>query len=170
MPPSVSLLDRSASPDRAGQVASFLTLAAALYPASLAILALAGARLSWAWYQWISHAPLLPDAPRFREFRFNDHVIWLLLAAIALALLSPTHAIGLSAANVLVVVATIYAVRGTAIARTALLRASPLFILLLLLIMLPLFTVVPVGLTLLGIADTWLDFRRRMAPPPGVPS
>jgi hypothetical protein len=169
MPATVSLLDGGAA-DRAGQVASFLTLCAALYPAGLAVLALAGARLSWAWYQRIAHAPLLPDAPRFREFRFNDQVIWLLLAAIALSLLAPTRGIGLASGNALVVVATLYAVRGTAIARTALLRASPLFILLLLLIMLPLFTVVPVGLTLLGIADTWLDFRRRMAPPPGVPS
>ncbi len=73
-------------------------------------------------------------------------------------------------ANVLLLVLAMYWVRGLAVIRTALRRASPLVIGILILIMFPMLAFVLVGFTLLGVADTWLDFRRRMAPPSGVPS
>lgn len=167
MPAGDSLLDTSTT-DRAREAASFITLASVLYPAGLAVTALAGGRLTWAWYQRIARMPLLPDAPPFRHFRFNDHFIWVFLVSLGLLLLAGSGTLAVVAGNILAVTATLYALRGAAVARTTLMRASPFFILLLLLITLPLFYVVPVGLTLLGIADTWLDFRRRMAPPTGV--
>ena len=64
--------------------------------------------------------------------------------------------------------AVLYALRGAAVLRTAVLKASPMFIGLLFLMMLALFTVIPIGLALLGVADTWVDFRQRMVPPTGV--
>ena len=80
---------------------------------------------------------------------------------------SPVTLVG---ANLLTVVGVLYAARGAAVIRMSVLRASPIFVALLCLMMLALFMVIPIGLTLLGIADTWVDFRRRMAPPTGVPS
>ncbi len=165
MPPAADVLGEDAVVDRARQFALALRAGAALFPAGLALAALIGVRISWAWYQRIARTPLLPPARPFREFRFNDQLVWLLVASVAALLLSPSHGVTLAAGNVLAVVATLYAARGAAIVRMSLLRASPFFIGILLLIMFPLFTVVPIGLALLGVADTWLDFRRRMAPP-----
>ncbi len=131
---------------------------------------MASARLVWSWYQRISRTPILPDVAPFRDFRFNDHLVWLLVLLIALLLAPVPQAVTLAAGNAVVVLASIYVLRGAAIARTSLQRASPLFIGILLLIMLPFCWFYLIGLALLGIADTWLDFRRRAAPPSGVPS
>jgi hypothetical protein len=168
--PSGDALNEGALADRARQLASMVTVMAVLFPTGLALVALAGARLTWSWYQRIARTPVLPPAKPFAEFRFNDHLVWLLVLLIAPFLLPVPQSVLLFAGNALAVVATLYVFRGAAVARTSLLRASPLFIGILLLIMLPFFYIVVIGLAMLGIADTWLDFRRRAAPPPGVPS
>ena len=168
--PSGDALEEGAVADRARQFASALTVAAPLFPAWVALIAMASARLTWSWYQRIAHTPMLPPAKPFREFRFNDHAVWLLVLLIAPFLLPVPQSVTLVAGNALVVVGSIYILRGAAIAGTSLSRASPLFIGILLLIMLPFFYIVPIGLAMLGIADTWLDFRRRRAPASGVSS
>ena len=166
--PTGTALDEGALADRARQLASFLTVASVLFPAWVALLAMTSARLTWSWYQRIAHAPILPAAGSFREFRFNDQLVWFLVLLIALLLAPVPPAVRLVAANALLVVAAIYALRGAAVARTLLHGASPLFIGVLLLIMLPFFYIVPIGMATLGIADTWLDFRRRAARASGV--
>jgi len=168
--PSGDALEEGGVADQARQFASAITVAAFLFPAWLALIALASARLTWSWYHRIASAPILAPATPFRDFRFNDHLVWLIVVLIAPFLLSAPPSVTLVAGNALVVVGAIYCLRGAAVARTSLLRASPLFIGILLLIMLPFFYIVLIGLAMLGIADTWLDFRRRTAPPSGVPS
>ena len=168
MPPGVEIFGESAVTDRARQAATIITAGAAIYPATLAVTAFVGVRLAWSWYHSIARTPILPPAKPFREFRFNDQVIWLLVAAIGTLLIASTRSVTVGAGNVLTVLLVLYIARGTAIIRSSLLRASPMFIGILVLMMLALFTVIPIGLALLGIADTWVDFRRRMAPPPGA--
>jgi hypothetical protein len=168
--PSGNALDEGAVADRARQYALVATVAAFLFPAWLALIALGSARLAWSWYRRIARTPMLAPANPFREFRFNDHLIWLLVLLIAPFLLPVPQSVTLVAGNALVVVGLIYVLRGAAVASTSLQRASPFFIGILLLMMLPLFYIVFIGLAMLGIADTWLDFRRRMAPRSGVPS
>ena len=170
MPPAGDIIGEPAVTDRARQFATGLTVGVAFFPAWLAITALLGVRLAWSWYQRIARSPLLPPAKAFRDFRFNDHLVWLLVVSSAASLLAGSRPMSLAATNVLMVMGVLYALRGAAIIRTSMLRASPVFIGLLVLMMLALFTVIPVGLAMLGIADTWVDFRRRMAPPTGVPS
>jgi hypothetical protein len=168
MPAAGDLLTESATTDQARQFATGLTVGVSLFPAWLALWALAGVRLAWSWYYRIARAPFPPAAGPFRDFRFNDQMVWVLVVALAAALLGQARPVTLTATNVLVVVGALYALRGTAVLRTSVLKASPMFIGLLFLMMLALFTVIPIGLALLGIADTWVDFRRRMAPPPGA--
>ena len=168
MPPASDLLIESTTTDRARQFATGLTIGVALFPAWLALFALSGVRLAWSWYQRIARTPLFPPAEQFRHFRFNDQMVWLLVAALAAALLGQARPVTLAATNVLTVVGALYALRGAAVLRMAVLKASPIFIGVLFLLMLALFSVIPVGWALLGIADTWIDFRRRMAPPSGV--
>jgi Predicted membrane protein (DUF2232) len=168
MPPAGDLLTESGTTEQARQFATGLTVGVSLFPAFIALWALAGVRLAWGCYQRIAVAPFAPPAGQFRNFRFNDQLVWLLIASLGTALLGQTRPVTLAAGNVLLVIGALYAVRGTAVLRTSVLRASPIFIGLLFLMMLALVTVIPIGLALLGVADTWVDFRRRMAPPTGA--
>jgi hypothetical protein len=71
------------------------------------------------------------------------------------------------ASNVLLVSLTLYALRGAAVFRAGAGRATPIGLALYTLLTILMFAFVASGLTLLGLADTWLDFRRRMAPTTG---
>jgi hypothetical protein len=156
--------------DRTRQLALATTASATLFPGVLALTALLGSWLSWLWYHRIARAPIAPPAPPLRDFRFNDQLVWLLVLAIGLTLIHLSPSLDVVTQNVLLVVLALYWLRGLAVMRTAVRRASPLFIGVIVLIMLPMFPFVLVGFTLLGVADTWVDFRRRMAPPSGVPT
>ncbi len=169
-PPAVTgaALQPAGVDDRTWQLATTLTTMATIYPALLGLTAMLGSWLSWYWYQRIARRPLGPPAARLGQFTFNDQLVWLLVAAVGAALIHGSAALTLAADNVLLVVVAAYALRGLAIARIAVRRASPLFLGVLAVVMLPMFPFAATGFTLLGVADTWLDFRRRLAPPSGA--
>jgi hypothetical protein len=169
-PPTSDVLTMAAQPDLAHQLAMAATGMAVLSPAILTLVALLGVWLASTWYHRITRTPIVAPPPPLAEFRFNDHLVWLLVLSVALTLASTSRPVHLVTENLLVVVLATYWMRGLAVIRTALRRASPLVIGVLILIMFPMLAFVLVGLTLLGVADTWLDFRRRMAPPSGVPT
>ena len=170
-PPATSeVLSESAPADMAHQLALVVTGIATIAPALLALVALVGTWLASTWYHRIAVAPIDAAPGRLAGFRFNDQLIWLLILFVALTLIPATRDVHLVTENVLVVVLAMYWFRGLGVIRTALWRASPLVIGILILIMFPMLAFVLVGLTLLGVADTWLDFRRRMAPSTGVPT
>jgi uncharacterized protein YybS (DUF2232 family) len=160
----------AAPADFAHQLGTAVAMMAALAPALLALVALLGAWLASTWYGRIARTPITAPPPPLAEFRFNDHLVWLLLLFVGVALVHTSDNVHLVTQNVLVVVLAMYWLRGLAVIRTALRRASPFVIGILVLIMFPMLAFVLVGLTLLGVADTWLDFRRRLAPPTGVPT
>ncbi len=139
-----------------------------LYPAMLAIYALLGGWLAWTWYHRIAARPLgTPPAP-FRSLRFSDHLIWalILLGALVLVTLPPTGTIVVR--NLLLVVVALYAARGGAVLRTAMIPAPRFLVVILCLAAVPVLALVPLGCAVLGVADTWLDLRRRVPPPLGV--
>jgi len=149
----------------ARNLADGVASASSLTPGFLTLVLLVGGWLAWIWYSRITRHPISPPAKPFHEFRFNDQLIWALVAIAALALLAPTEALGTLAANLFVVVGGLYAARGMAVAQTGLRRMSPWFALVLYLLAFP---VLPFALFAIGVADTWLDLRRRMAPPQGA--
>jgi hypothetical protein len=139
--------------------------ASPLYPGLLAIAGIAGLRLAWSWYHRVAARPLgTPPAP-FRTFVFDDQLVWAWVAAVALVLIPVPEPWRLLGANMLLVLGVLYAARGLAIV-VAQSRgiAGPVGAVLTLVAMLVLPFVVG-GLTLLGLADTWLDFRRRLSTP-----
>lgn len=141
-----------------------------LYPAMVALYALLGGWLAWEWYHRLTRHPLgTPPAP-FRTFRFNDQLIWALVLLVALVLVDLPRGAELLVRNLLLVVATLYAARGLAVVRTAMIPAPRLFVVLLCLAAVPVLALVPLGFAVLGVADTWLDLRRRVPPPQGVVS
>jgi len=152
--------------DVAGQARAM----ARLFPAGIALAALAGLALAWRGHFWLSARPLGPVPAPFSAFTFSDQVIWLLVAALALVLipadpwLEPVQQLG---TNLLLVVTALYVVRGAAVLRATAGRVSTPFALVAFLIAVLMFVFVAGGLSLLGVADTWLDFRRRAAPANG---
>lgn len=160
--------DPKARQDLQNFVQPFLNSApqiAAYFPGLLALEALGGVLLAWDWHHRIASRPL-GIAPRpFREFRFNDHLVWGAIFTLGLVLAplpAPATAVF---TNVLMVWAGLYVLRGLAIIATLLAPApAPIKVLAVGLA----FLLIPVVLgacLALGLADTWLDIRGRIAPP-----
>jgi hypothetical protein len=147
------------------QSVALMHSASQLYPGLLAIAGFAGLRLAWAWYHRVAARPLgAPPAP-FRTFVFNDQLVWGWVAAAGLVLIPVAEPWRLLGANLLLVLGVLYAARGLAVVVSQSRGiAGPVGAVLTLVAMLVLPFVVG-GLTLLGLADTWLDFRRRLSTP-----
>ena len=153
------------------QTAAAIESAAPIYPALLVLGALLGLWVAWAWYHRIARRPLGLPAGRLADFRFSDQTLWLLVLALALLVTpaSPRMApVGVEALrdlgrNLLLVGAALYALRGLAVFWTAARLAPRAIVATLAVVALFLFPFAAGGLTLLGIADSWLDFRRRLA-------
>jgi hypothetical protein len=139
-----------------------------LYPALLFLAALLGPVVAWGWYHRIARRPLPPAPGRFAEFRFNDHAVWVVVAALGLLLAAPSETLRDVGRNLLFVGAVLYGLRGLAVVAYTGARTPRAVLVTLAFVSLFLFPFVAGGLVLLGLADTWLDFRRRPAPsPPG---
>jgi hypothetical protein len=152
------------------EIARSLVASADLFPGFLAIAAMAAGWLTWTWYHRIALRPIGTPPPQFRLFRFWDHAIWFLVIAAAGVLFLPAGALSLVAQNLLLVVVACYVVRGAAVVTTSLQAAPGLFVALMCAAMLLLLHFALIGFAIVGVADTWLDPRRRMPPPEGVPS
>ena len=138
---------------------------ARVMPGFLALTAIAGCALSWVWHHRIATTPFgRPPAP-FRQFRFNDHLVWgaiLTLGSLLVPLPPPARTVAM---NLLIVWVGLYVARGLAVV-TALLAPAPGAVKAvaagLAFLILPL---TPGALAVLGLADTWIDIRGRFAPP-----
>jgi hypothetical protein len=137
---------------------------AELYPGLLALGAIGGLRLAWTWYHRIAVRPLGPAPLPFVAFAFSDQMVWGWVAGLSLYLFGtdPWRTLG---ANVLLVWAALYAVRGLAVFWAGSSRVPGPVIATLAVVAMFLLPFVMGGLLLLGLADTWLDFRRRLATP-----
>ena len=145
-------------------------LIAQLMPAGLVLVTLAGLSLAWRGHFAMASHPLGPAPKPLAAFTFSDHAVWLVVICLALLLIPGGTAIpGVApvAYNVLLVMLVLYAIRGGAVFRAGTGRISPMGIALYTVLTILMFAFVASGLTLLGLADTWLDFRRRMAPTTG---
>ena len=137
-----------------------------LYPGLLALAAIAGLRLAWTWYHRIAERPIGPAPSPFAAFSFNDQIVWGLVGGLAL-LLVPLPGAGVIGANLVLVWAALYAARGLAVFAALTSRVPAPVLVALGFVTLLLLPFVLGGLTLLGLADTWLDFRRRSTPVTG---
>lgn len=140
---------------------------ASIYPGLFVVLGVAGCLLAWQWLHRIAATPVGVGPGRFREFRFNDQVIWGAILTLALWVAPMPDAARLVAANLLVVWTALFVLRGLAVVAAMMaggpwpLRAAmALFAVL----FLPFATG---GLLAMGLADIWVDFRRRTPPVPG---
>ena len=138
-----------------------------LYPGLLALAAIAGLRLAWAWYHRIANRPVGAPPVPFPAFGFSDQLVWGWVVGLGLALLPEPEWARVAGANVLLVWGALYAMRGLAVLVTVGRRTPPAVLVALAMVTVVLLPFVLGGLTVVGLADTWLDFRRRQTPATG---
>ena len=154
----------------------------AAFPALLALQSLAALALAWALYHRLSRTRIGPPVAPLREFRFNDQLVWGLIVGLTVLLL-PTVAPSRAAAfgmlrsfgiNLVVFFLSLYALRGLGVI-SWLLSQRTVWILVGLSVLLAqvptLQAIAASGLLslvtaagLLGLADTWFDWRRLARP------
>lgn len=136
---------------------------APLFPALLALESLAVLALVWALYHRVSRARIGPPLAPLREFRFNDQLVWGLVAgitAVAVPTLAEYRTLGF---NLLLFFGVLYALRGLGVLAWFLAPGRLLTALMIgfAIIMWPVLGVFALGV---GLGDTWLDWRRRPRP------
>ena len=148
--------------DMAGQAREM----ARLLPAGLVLASLAGLGLAWRGHFPLALKPFAAEPRRFTAFTFDDQAVWLVVASLTILLVLgkvTPPSIELVAMNVLAVMLCLYAYRGAAVFRAGTGRPSALGVALYSVVAIVMFAFVASGLTVLGLADTWIDFRRRFA-------
>lgn len=139
-----------------------------LFPALVALQSLAALAL----VSWAVTRMRRGDGGQFtlrplREFRFNDQLVWVVIAGLLLVLL-PLGALATRAGwNALLFMAGLYALRGFGIF-VFLTGAAPTILSVLFgaLTLLFLYPVVVTTAVVVGLMDTWLDLRARVSLPP----
>jgi hypothetical protein len=136
-----------------------------ILPGVMVLAGMSGLLVAWRWYHIMAESPVgLPPAP-FREFRFNDHLVWLLvlgLCGVVAQMAGHLHG-DLWPANILVVAGGLYFTRGAAVVAAAVGRWPAPLLLVAGTAVLFLAPFALTGLFGVGVADTWLDIRRRKA-------
>lgn len=138
-----------------------VALMARLFPAVLMLSALPGLALAWNWYHRLASHPAGAPGGRFAEFRFSDHLVWLVVLTLAVVL-SPLPPIAKElAGNLALVTGALYAARGAAVLWAAAGSFPAPVVVVMFAGVLFLLPVVVSGAFAIGLADTWVDFRRR---------
>jgi hypothetical protein len=138
---------------------------AALAPGVVFVQSLVGLTLGYVLHHALARRPIGATPGRFASFRFSDQLVWLLVVGLALALLAGESVARDVGANLVLIAVALYAARGMAIVRSGTRRVGAPATTAAALAAFVFLPFVVGGLTLLGLADTWLDFRRRMATP-----
>jgi hypothetical protein len=157
---SVAMFDRFEQ-----QLAGLPGVARTVLPAMLVLQSLVAMALAWALFHRLSRTRLGNDLGQLREFRFNDHWIWSVIVGLVLALLPALSALRPLGINLLVVFGTLYAMRGAGVVAWFLRPGRSLLGLLVgVVLLLLLRDGAAIALGLVGLGDTWADWRRRIRP------
>jgi hypothetical protein len=153
-------LDR---PDFDATLDDLVRISAELFPATIALQIFAGLLLATVLVPRLAGATVGRPPGRLIEFRFSEHLGWLLALGILVVLLpglGPARPLGL---NLLVVMGALYGIRGAAVILAGIraVRGGPL---LYLAAALAVFFLLP-GVVLLGVLDAGLNLRRPRRPP-----
>jgi hypothetical protein len=132
-----------------------------LLPGLLVLTALPGLALAWSWYHRLSAHPMGAPVEPFAQFRFSDQLVWLVVIPVAAFVLPLPDNLQQIVGNIAIVAGGLYAARGLAVTWGSI---EPFPLLLLLIMLVGVLFILPVafgGFFALGLADTWVDFRRR---------
>ena len=145
---------------------SLVQTTADLYPAGLALQLLVGLVLAAAVVPRLAQVQVGRPLGRLVDFRFSEHLGWVLAISLVLVLIPALHRARPLAVNVLVMMAALYGVRGLAVVAAGL-RAIRAGVFLYVLATIAIFFLLP-AVVLLGVLDAGLNLRRRRAPRSGA--
>jgi hypothetical protein len=132
-----------------------------VFPALMAIASMSGVAVAWWLYNRLGGAGDQAIGP-VRHFRFNDHLVWLLIVGLLLVVARWGDAVTRVGSNAVVFMGALYALRGSAVFMY-ISGGLSLFSYVLLAISLVLAAPVIVGAAIVvGIGDTWLDVRAKL--------
>lgn len=132
-----------------------------LFPAILSLGTLAALGLAWWMYgRWARgmHRPL----GRLKEFRFSDHLVWVLIGGLALTLFGLGEGWERAGSNTVVFMGALYVLRGVGVILFVNGGLSFFGAFVFAVAVLFLAPIVIAGALVIGVGDTWLDLRRRL--------
>ena len=145
-----------------------------LFPSLLLLESLVALALAWTTYHRLSRTRLGVPLGHLKDFRFNDQLVWGLIAGLAIAFVPALDFLGGAGRNLLVFFGALYAIRGFGVLSWFLAPGALAVTLMVGFAMLwwPVLNAVAVlGFMLLalaafglGLGDTWADWRRRARP------
>lgn len=138
-------------------------VAQALVPAMLALESLAVLALSWALYHRFGRARLGPSLAPLRDLRFNDALVWGLIAGLLVLVVPMPSAIAALGVNCLVFFGALYALRGLGVL-VWFLAPGRWMAVLWSIVLVMFWSVIAAVALVIGVGDTWLDWRRRPRP------
>jgi hypothetical protein len=159
--------DQSGLPEASvAELREMMNVMARAYPGLAALGAIGGGSLAVALAARIARHPIAPSPGPLAGFRFNDHLVWGAVVTLGLFLLPLRDPWADLVLNLVVIWVGLYAARGWAIVLTASRRWPTGLAIALVLGAVLLLPYVLSGLLILGLADTWIDIRRALSPPP----
>jgi Predicted membrane protein (DUF2232) len=145
-----------------------------VFPSLLALESLIALALAWAIYHRLSRARLGAPLRPLREFRFNDQLVWGLMVGLTIVLLPTLQSFRGVGRNLLVFFYALYAVRGLGVLAWFLAPGAlaATFAVGFVMLWLPIikyaaaagFLILLFASFVLGLGDTWADWRRRARP------
>ncbi len=133
-----------------------------LFPGLLALASMGALALAW-WIYLRAGLGLTGALKDLRDFRFNDHLVWVFVAGLALILAGLGEVWTRMGSNAVLFMAGLYALRGVAVVLFINGGISLIGGVAIALAMVFLAPVLVAGALLIGLGDTWLDLRARMA-------
>jgi hypothetical protein len=134
---------------------------AAVFPAMIGIASMAALGVAW----WV-RTRLVGEGDQglgpLRDFRFNDHLVWLLIGGLLLLFVQWGDAFARLGSNAIVFMAALYMLRGAAV---FVFLSGGLSVIGYALMLVGLIVAAPVFMSmavLIGVGDTWLDLRSRV--------
>ena len=157
-----------------GQLKATSESGVSIAPALLMLESLVALALGWATYHRIARTRLGAPLGPLKDFRFNDQLVWGLIAGLAILFVPALDFLDAAGRNLLVFFGALYAIRGFGVLSWFMAPGAFAATLVVGFIMLfwPVLNIVAgLGFTLLalaafglGLGDTWADWRRRARP------
>lgn len=133
-------------------------------PGLVLLQSLAALALGWSFYRALARHPEGAPLPRLKEFRFNDHLIWGVVAALLILVLPRLGPLAPLGGNLAAFFGGLYLIRGLGVIAALfgglLTGGGAFFAVVALLLLAPLAGIVALAL---GVTDTWVDWRTRAA-------
>src|SRR5690606_14112475 len=136
-------------------------LQAQVFPALLGLSSMAALGFAW----WLHRRTTRASGPALgpvRDFRFNDHLVWVFIAGLLLLLVGWGDAQGRAGSNTLVFMGARCALRGVAVVLSV---TGGLSVFGAMMLMIAMLFIAPILFALalaIGLGDTWVDIREKL--------